>query len=243
MSRADRLLNLIDLLRGREGTSVEALASELGVTARTVHRDLALLRDRGLPITGEPGPGGGVRLEGDRGVTAVHLSTEEVASLWLSARLSRLTSDLPWSDSARSGMAKLLGSLPRAKARALRTMCRRVVVGAPASPRVRAGAGAPPAELLRLFERAFTDGIGLGFAYVDREGRATSRRVEPHGLLVEPPVWYVIARDVDKDAPRTFRMDRIARPRLLPEIQFRPDPALVDAQLPDRERFRPLTAP
>ncbi|AUX40672.1 uncharacterized protein SOCE26_020730 [Sorangium cellulosum] len=110
-------------------------------------------------------------------------------------------------------------------------------------PRVREGAGAPPPELLRLFERAFTGGVGLGFAYVHREGHATMRRVEPHGLLVEPPVWYVVARDVDKGEPRTFRMDRIARPRLLPEVQFRPDPALVDAQLPDRERWRPLTAP
>lgn len=241
MSRADRLMDLVDLLRGREGATIEELADELGVTSRTLFRDLALLRDRGMPITGEPGPGGGVRLDRDRGVTAVHLATAEVAALWLAARLSSVASEVPWSAEARSAMAKLLSSLPRDKARELRALCRRVVVGPPASPRVREGAGAPPPSLLGLFEKAFTRGIGLGFSYVDREGRATARRAEPHGLLVEPPVWYIVARDVDKGEPRTFRMDRISNPRLVPEHAFRPDPAVLDAQLPDRERWRPLT--
>jgi len=73
MSRADRLMDLADLLRGREETTVAGLAGELGVSPRTLYRDLAALRDRGLPITGEPGRGGGIRLVGSRGVTAVHL--------------------------------------------------------------------------------------------------------------------------------------------------------------------------
>ena len=66
MSRADRLMDLADLLRGRDETTVAGLAGELGVTPRTLYRDLAALRDRGLPITGEPGRGGGIRLEGSR---------------------------------------------------------------------------------------------------------------------------------------------------------------------------------
>ena len=81
---------------------------------------------------------------------------------------------------------------------------------------------------------------GLGFSYSDREGPPSQRRVEPHGLLVEPPVWYVLARDVDKREPRTFRMDRISRPRILTDIVFRPDLIVIEAQLPDRERWRPL---
>lgn len=67
-----------------------------------------------------------------------------------------------------------------------------------------------------------------------------SRR-EPHGLLVEPPVWYILARDVEKAEPRMFRMDRIARPRLLSEMSFRPDVRVLEAQLVDHERWRPLT--
>jgi predicted DNA-binding transcriptional regulator YafY len=240
MSRAERLMDLAELLKSREGTSVAALAAELGVSRRTALRDLAALRRRGLPITGEAGPGGGVRFEGDRGVTAVHLSLAEVASMWLAARLAREATDLPWGNAARSGLTKLLASLPRARAQALRALCRRVVVGPGASANVRQGAGRPPQELLGLFEGAFSSGLGLGFQYVDRAGRASLRRVEPHGLLVEPPVWYVLEMDLDKREPRTFRMDRIVRPRLLTEVRFRPNLDLVLTQLPDRERWRPL---
>ncbi len=234
-------MELVDLLRGRQAATVAHLAGELGVSRRTLLRDLALLRDRGLPIRGEAGPGGGVRLEGDRGLSAVHLSVGEVVSLWLGARLSQAATELPWGEAGNRAMAKLLGSLPSEKARALRALCRRVVVGRPASAAVVAGAGSAPKELLRLFEQAFSQGIGLGFHYTDREGRKTVRRVEPHGLLAEPPVWYVLARDLDKAEPRTFRMDRIARPRLLSEVGFRPDLAVIQAQLPDLDRWRPLT--
>jgi predicted DNA-binding transcriptional regulator YafY len=241
MARAERLMALADLLRGSDAQRVCDLASQLDVSRRTLLRDLAALRDRGLPITGESGPGGGVRLEGDRGVTAVHLSVSEVVAIWLGARLSREASDLPWGLAAASAMTKLLGSLPNAKARALRSLCRRVVVGPPASAEIRANTGSAPRELLRLLEEAFSAGTGLGFQYTDRAGRESARRTEPHGLLVTSPAWYILARDVDKREPRTFRMDRIARPRLLREIGFRPDVDVIRAQLPDLEAWRPLT--
>jgi predicted DNA-binding transcriptional regulator YafY len=241
MPRAERLMELADALRARHTTTVSALAEELGVSRRTVLRDLAALRARGLPITGEAGPGGGIRLEGDRGLAAVHLSLAEIVAIWLGARLARAASDLPWGESATSGMAKLLASLPDAKARALRSLCRRVIVGQPASPAIRESVGATSPELLRIFEEAFSAGVGLAFHYTDRAGKRTVRRVEPHGLLVEPPVWYVLARDLETSQSRTFRMDRIGRPRLLRDVVFRPDLAVVRGQLPDLERFKPLT--
>src|ERR1044071_9412194 len=152
MSRADRLMMLADLLRGRDVTTVHALADELRVSRRTVLRDLASLRARGLPITGEPGHGGGLRLEQDRGVAAVHMSIPEVAALWLAAPLSRATSDPAREQAAHSGLAKLLGCLPSVRARELRALCRRVIVGPPASNYVRGTAGAPPRELPRVFD-------------------------------------------------------------------------------------------
>ena len=127
MPRAERILQLSDLLRGRDTTTVSVLATELGVSRRTLLRDLASLRDRGMPINGEAGPGGGVRLDGTRGQAAVHLSVTEIVALWLGARLARCASDLPWSADADSGMAKLLAGLPAQKARALRALCRRVM--------------------------------------------------------------------------------------------------------------------
>lgn len=233
-------MDLADRLRGAGSSTVAELAVELGVSRRTLLRDLALLRERGIPISGEPGPGGGVRLEGERGVTAVHLSLGEIVTLWLAARLSQAGSELPWGSAASSGLAKLLASLPRARAAALRALCRRVVVGPPASTSVSASAGKPPSELLGLFEQAFSSGTALAFQYRDREGKGTQRRVEPHGLLVQSPVWYVLGRDIDKDAPRTFRMDRITQPRLLAGHHFRPDAAVIRAQLEPGIDWRPL---
>jgi predicted DNA-binding transcriptional regulator YafY len=232
MGRGERLMDLLERLRGADSSNIEGLAQELGVSARTIHRDLAALRERGIPVTGESGPGGGVRLEGERGVTAVHLSIAEVVTLWISARLSQAASDLPWSGAADSALSKLLASLPKARAAQLRSLCRRVLVGPPGSERVRAGAGQPPRELLRLFEEAFTAGIALAFSYTDRHGNQTVRQVEPHGLLLQPPVWYLISRDIEKGEFRTFRMDRLSQPRLLRDQRFRPDRALLIANLP-----------
>jgi predicted DNA-binding transcriptional regulator YafY len=242
MPRADRLMMLADLLRARGTTTIEALADELSVARRTILRDLAALRERGMPVTGEPGRGGGLRLERDRGVASVHLSISEVAALWLAARLSREASDLRWTDAARSGLAKLLGCLPPDRARELRALCRRVIVGPPASNFVRGTAGPAPRELLRVFDAAFAGRYGLAFRYVDREGRRSVRRVEPHGLLLEPPVWYVLARDLARGEPRTFRMDRISRPRMMREHAFREDAAIIRAQVQDHARRRPLDA-
>ncbi|HEX6178612.1 MAG TPA: WYL domain-containing protein, partial [Thermoanaerobaculia bacterium] len=95
-----------------------------------------------------------------------------------------------------------------------------------------------PPELLGLFERAFTSHKGLAFDYRDREGRSSTRRIEPHGLLVEPPVWYILARDRVNAAPRMFRMDRVSRPRLAPDVEFVPDSAVIDALVPHVVRDR-----
>jgi predicted DNA-binding transcriptional regulator YafY len=242
MNRADRLLLLADELRARDETTIDALALVLGTSRRTLLRDLSTLRDRGMAIAGERGRGGGIRLESGRGVATVHLALSEIVGIWLAARLSREASALPWSDGARAGLAKLLGSLPRERERALKHLARRVMVGPPASERVRAGSMSPPPELLRLFEEAFTDGTGLGFHYRDSEGRETVRRIEPHGLLVETPVWYLLARDVDKGEARTFRMDRVSRPRLLRDVRFVPDERVLRENMPECAEWKPLTA-
>ena len=222
MPRAERLSQVLDFLRARDSAQAEDIADELGVSLRTVYRDIAALREQGLPISGEPGPGGGIRLERTRGVASVHLSTDEVVSLWLAAQLSRSSTALPWGAAARSALDKLLASVPDARARELRALLRRVVVGPPATANVAATSGAPPRELLAVFEVAFARGVGLGFDYEDRNGVRTSRRVEPHGPLVQQPVWYVLAFDLERAAARMFRMDRISRARPLEEVRFTP---------------------
>jgi predicted DNA-binding transcriptional regulator YafY len=240
MARVERLMDLADFLRGRDATTVAQLARELNVSSRTVLRDLAALRDRGVPIAAQAGPGGGVRLERVRGLTDVGFSLAEIVGIWLAARLSRETSDLPWGEAASSALGKVLASLPAPKARDLRTLCRRVIIGPPASDRIRTGAGLPPLELLRIFEDAFSRGRGLTFQYLDRDGAESRRTIEPHGLLVQTPVWYILSRDVEKVEPRTFRMDRISKPRMVQTVAFQPDVDVIRVQFPQRKEWRPL---
>ena len=239
MSRAQRLMRLSEVLRASDTTTVEALAETLNVSSRTVRRDLATLRDQGLVITGESGRGGGLRLEGDRGVTSVHLTLEEVVSLWLAARLSQRTSTLPWSASASTALTKLLASLPRSRSRALTSLCRRVIIGPAPTARMLESLGEVPREALSVFEACFTSRTAMAFDYRAREGRASSRRVEPHGLLVQHPLWYVLAFDLDAGAPRMFRIDRLSKLRHL-STPFEPRRSVIDALLEPGFDWQPL---
>ncbi len=228
MNQIHRIERLRELLTSGERFTTAELAEETGVTLRTVRRDLAFLRERGLPLEGEAGRGGGLRMLGDRGVTAVHLSFDEIASLWMASSLARVASALPWGGSARSALDKLLVSVPKTRAKELRSLLRRVVIGAPAPAELVAGAGTPTGELLGCVEQAFRRGIAIAFDYRDRHGKATRRLAEPHGLLVQPPIWYVLAIDVEKRVPRMFRMDRISRPMLVKAHPFVPKQTVVE---------------
>ena len=239
MARAERLAELDGFLRRHESATIAEIAREFRVSGRTIFRDLASLRARGLPILGDAGPGGGVRLDPAHRST-IHLSIAEIAGLWLSARLARETSDLPWSGAATASLAKLLASLPAGKADDLRRLCRRVIIGPPASVAIRSGASGAPAELLRIFEDAFSNGQTLRFSYINKSGQESRRTIQPHGLLVQPPIWYVLGWDVGKRAPRTFRMDRILRPRIWQTAPFRPDLEIVRVQVPHTSEWKPL---
>ena len=223
MRARDRQDELLGLLRRRGSLTVQELAGHFDVTERTIHRDLERLRGRGFAIEGAPGPGGGMRLRAGGAPIPTLLETREVVGLVVALSLARADSQIPFGRPARSALDKLIGALPEARARAVRQLLLRIVVGPPATKSVAESLTEVNGSILERVEEAFANTRCLSFRYRDRHGSETTRRAEPHALLVQSPAWYLLAVDLDREQPRMFRLDRIGRSRLLREA-FRPRP-------------------
>ena len=235
LERGDRLDALVALIRANEGISMSEAAKQLGVSVRTVRRDVSVLRARGMDIEGDRGRGGGIRFARYAPLPPLQLDAQQAVGLWLSVQIARRVSGLPFSRGSQAALNKVLAALPPERRFLLRQLCRRIIVGSGASEAMRESFGEMASSLLDSFERCFRKGICLGFRYTDREGTTTQRRVEPHGIFVRLPFWYVLAVDIDKppkDAQRMFRMDRIANPRPFAR-QFEPSMAVIEEMMGD----------
>lgn len=189
-----------------------AIAREVRVSERTVYRDISVLRRAGHDIHAAPGPGGGVSISPDSRPRPVHFEVAEIIGLALSVAVVKATPHMPFAKSAEAALDRARRALSAERQRALQRLLRRVLIGEPASERTLTSLGQVDDDLLSVFERCFTGGRIMSFDYIDRFGASTSRRIECVALVLHAPVWYVVAWDVDKNAPRTFRMDRISAP-------------------------------
>jgi len=87
MRRADRLFQLVQLIRGRRLSTAEFLAQRLEVSARTVYRDIADLQAQGVPIEGEAGVG--YRMRADFDLPPLMFSKEEAQALVAAVRIAQ----------------------------------------------------------------------------------------------------------------------------------------------------------
>jgi predicted DNA-binding transcriptional regulator YafY len=205
----------------RNGTSTVAdLAAEVGASRRTVLRDISALRDEGFVIHSEPGRGGGLQLDPQSVQTTAKLIVAEVFALLISVASMRAAGNLPFASLADAGLAKIEKALPRDKVRDLRRFLDCLYVGQ-LSPLVDISdlAAMDPA-LLPAFETAFLKRQSLGFQYRDAKGAVSNRVVEPHAMLILPPLWYLVSWDPARGDFRHFRMDRISRPAVADGTTF-----------------------
>ncbi len=212
---------IVRSLRRNGTTTVDALAGEVGVSRRTVLRDISALRDQGFVIHSDVGRGGGLQLDPQSMQTTARLSVPEVFALLISVAATRAAGNLPFSDLADAGLAKIERALPRDKIKDLRAFLDCLYVGQLSPLQDLSDMGKMDRELLPAFEAAFLRRQFLRFAYRDASGRKTLREVEPQAMLILPPLWYLVAWDPAREDFRHFRMDRISNPEGVEGKSFR----------------------
>ena len=206
MSRAERLLDLLQVLRRhRQPVSGQILADELGISIRTLYRDIATLQGQGAHIDGEPGLGYILR----PGFTLPPLmfSEEEIGALVLGSRWVVKQGDRELAGAARNALAKIAAVLPAELRDELEASS--FLVGSPAQPEVEID--------LSTIRQAIRTERKLAITYRADKGPATNRTIWPFALGFFDRVRVVVAWCELRQGFRHFRADRIGRMELIDE--------------------------
>ena len=217
-----RVLELLSLLQTHRFWTGAELAGRLDVSERTLRRDVERLRTLGYEVDATPGAAGGYRLAAGNHLPPLLLDDDEAVAIAVGLRAASDASIEGIEDTAVRAMAKLEQVLPDRLRRRVRALHTSVV------PLRWGGATAPliDPEALALLSLACRDHEQVHFDYVRRDDEASSRLVEPHQLVSTGRRWYLVAWDLRRADWRTFRLDRLARPRLAgPRFVPRPLPA------------------
>jgi len=196
MSRSTRLFDLIQLLRTyRRPVSGAALAQRLGISIRTLYRDIATLQAQGADIQGAPGFG--YVLKPGFLMPPMMLSEEEIEALVLGARWVAARTDDELKDAARNALAKIAAVLPADLRRELETNS--LLVSSARKPIV----GSTDLAAVR-------EGFKLDIGYADINGQSTNRRIWPFALGYFEETRVLAAWCELREDFRHFRAERIA---------------------------------
>ncbi len=199
MRRADRLFQIIQTLRRRRrATTSRDLALRLGVSERTVYRDIRELVLAGTPIDGEAGVGYRIRPGYD--LPPLMFDRDEIQALVLGARIVRQFGDPALARASASILNKVAAVIPAD----LEPLLAETRLFVPPMLRGRVGADA-----LSLAREALTTHRKLTFGYVTAEGNRTDRTVRPVGLFFWGRTWTLAAWCELRDGFRDFRLDRV----------------------------------
>src|SRR5215472_4987638 len=202
LETSGRLLRLLGLLQVRPEWRGSELADRLGVTVRTLRRDVQRLRALDYPVHSVPGVAGGYRLGPGRALPPLLLDDDEAMAVVVSLRSAASQTLTGLSDASVSALAKLDQVLPaRLRERTAALQQATVALTGP-------GPVVDPSQLEALAASCRRH-RRLRLGYRDRSGADSSRTVEPHRLVSGGYRWYLMAFDVARSDWRTFRVDRI----------------------------------
>jgi predicted DNA-binding transcriptional regulator YafY len=216
--RADRLFQIVQILRGRRVSTAALLAERLEVSERTIYRDIRDLSLSGVPIEGEAGCG--YRLLPGYDLPALMFTAGEVEALVAAIRLVRTWSGDILAHNAGTAEEKLLGVLTPQR-RVVAERCRILSPDFNKYPQVK--------TWFDVFHAAVGNLQVLHISYEDEKGRVSSRNVHPLGLTFWGEVWLLVAWCESREDYRSFRLDRCLS--VTPTGQYfseRPDRSLAD---------------
>ena len=226
MSTTERVLMLLGLLQQRPVWTGPELAERLGVTPRTVRRDVERLRVLGYPVQASKGIGGGYQLGPGQDLPPLLLDDEEAI-----ATAAALLAGAAGGEATLRALTKLDRVLPTRLRHSVRVL----------SDSVESFGHPVDLDVLMTLARACRDSAEAGFEY-----RSGPRRVEPYRLVVSDRRWYLLAYDLDRDDWRSFRVDRMThvsartwrfRPRAAPDAAAYVQEGVVSRVYPHRARF------
>lgn len=197
-----RLLELLGLFQRQREWGGPELAVRLGVTDRTVRRDIGRLRDLGYPVKAVPGAAGGYQLGRGGRLPPLLLSDSEALAVGLGLRAAVDGSVSGMEDAALAVLTRLEDLLPLPVSRRMLNIHASTAEAGGSWARIESSVLSSLAAACARSER-------VRFGYTDRQSRVTNRLAEPYKLVKLGPRWYLVARDVDRKDWRTFRLDRM----------------------------------
>jgi predicted DNA-binding transcriptional regulator YafY len=205
---SSRTLRLLSLLQSQRYWSGSSLADRLGVSVRTLRRDVDRLRELGYPVSASRGVDGGYQLTPGVSLPPLVLDDEEAVALAVGLQAAAHAPVAGMAEASVRALAKVVQVMPQRLRRR---------VDALASVTVPATWGHSPAPavdpgVLTAVAQACRDDERLRFAYTAAAGPGTDRHVEPHWLVPLGRRWYLVAYDLDRQGWRSFRLDRLTDP-------------------------------
>lgn len=210
MRKVDRLFEIIQLLRGKRLRTAEFIAAELGVSQRTIYRDIAGLMASGIPIEGERGVG--YLINQPIELPPLHFTPLELKALRLGADMVKAIADTEMAAAAEEASLKIIDALPRN---------RRATTVQP-STNVYIESNVDVRDTLGAVRSAVDECEKVKIEYLDKAGQATTRIIRPLGLEYWGLVWTCTAWCELRDDFRVFRVDLIDK-YILTGQKFKPE--------------------
>ena len=220
MRRADRLFELVQLIRSRRLSTGRALAERLGVSERTVYRDVADLMAQGVPIEGEAGVG--YRMRPGFDVPPLMFTQDEARALVAAIRTALPRLDSALAPPAEQALGKIMAVLPAA----VRAAAESLALFAPTAP-----ADEAVRDRLAVLRQAIEARRKLRVLYRDGDDVRSTRVLRPLACLHWDATWTLAAWCELRSDFRSFRVDRLLQVQVLDE-PFRDEPGrtLADMQ-------------